>query len=87
MANEQKQAQNEQEETGRDKEGPIPCLCPFSLNLSMTLTFPDLAMEVDGIHRGSDNVGVAVPSCHNASDLIHELHGDTCSKHTHAHRV
>lgn len=44
-------------------------------------TFFDLAMEVDGIHRGSDDVGVAVPSCHDASDFIHQLHGHTCSKH------
>lgn len=52
--------------------------------LYIILTFLDLAMEVDGIHRGSDNVGSAVPSCHNAGDLIHQLHGHTCSRHTHS---
>lgn len=41
-------------------------------------TFFDLLMEVDGIHRGSDDVGLAVAGSHDPSNLIHELHGDTC---------
>lgn len=66
-----------------NKDRPIPC--PYSHNLFMTLTFLDLAMEVDGIHRRSDNVCVAVPSWHNASDLVHQLHGDTCFRHANTH--
>lgn len=40
-------------------------------------TFFDLLVEVDGVHRGGDDVGLAVAGSHNPGNLVHELHGDT----------
>lgn len=59
----------------------IVMICfPFYL----IFTFFDLAVEVYRVHRGSDDVGVAVPGCHDACNLIHQLHGHTCVvTHTH----
>lgn len=40
-------------------------------------------MEVNGVHGGSDYVGLAVTRGHDAGHLVHELHGDTCTEKGH----
>lgn len=46
------------------------------------LTFFYLAVEVNGVHGGSNDVGVTVPSCDDPGDFIHQLHGHTCPRNT-----
>lgn len=46
--------------------------------LYLIFTFFYLAVEVNWVHGGGDDVGVAVSSSHNACNLIHQLHGHTC---------
>lgn len=44
------------------------------------LTFLDLLVEVDGVHGGGDDVGLAVSGGHDPGDLVHQLHGDPCGR-------
>ena len=51
------------------QESKVPATTPS--------TFFDLLVEVDGVHRGGDNVGLAVAGSHDPGNFVHELHGDT----------
>lgn len=43
-------------------------------------TFLDLAVEVNGVHGGCDDVGLAVAVGHDPRHLVHQLHGHTWHK-------